>query len=579
MDFSFRHLAENARPSLANMTLGTTFAAKARAAELNAARSRKVAKDQDDEDDLTASATASLGGLKFTKPRNKGRTWTKLDLNEIPETSLQQEANTEGESPQFRTDTQGFPSVRVAQPYNFVQHVPQNCSYIRSDHASNPHNLAQILANINSSQRNSSEQLNRGSAAYTGSGEHDPFVDSSRDGFSFVDLGSPLGRSGLVRNNINPGLMMSYEAQSTGTQPYKSTISDQNYYSISPPPSLSEASAYPPSGSSDVVRGTASSNISNEISYQRDPLPYTGYTNTRKKEMLLQNLQNVVESSKVQGDLLSSTRTVLYDPMARDDLIQSQDPVRNSRLARSVSECDKEVLKASDPLPWKNRPVNIFNATPSATSRFELANSPFGTNASASPIREEQCDANQYIWSLVPQPETPTRRLQKVNEWWSQDGRGEERLMHYLSMVADEHQRAKAKIESSKHMGNDRQKMQKSLGGKFSSYDSSSDCSELTEVPEQPSAGDITNRLLIPVLINLHSYVNESEALYFKNFGKPHAWCVDPSSEGNKSFFGGDWGQPPNRVGRDPRYRPTYYDGRYTIFEPHDGRVAEARDY
>ena len=33
-------------------------------------------------------------------------------------------------------------------------------------------------------------------------------------------------------------------------------------------------------------------------------------------------------------------------------------------------------------------------------------------------------------------------------------------------------------------------------------------------------------------------------------------WAVDRSANGNDSFFDSQWGQPPARVGRDPRYQP-----------------------
>jgi hypothetical protein len=33
-------------------------------------------------------------------------------------------------------------------------------------------------------------------------------------------------------------------------------------------------------------------------------------------------------------------------------------------------------------------------------------------------------------------------------------------------------------------------------------------------------------------------------------------WQIDNSEKGNQSFFGEDWGPPPKRLGRDPRYQP-----------------------
>ena len=79
----------NLTASLANNTSGTTFAAKARAAELNAVRSRKAAKDMESENEIPSVAPVALGALKFTKPRNRVRSWKALNLEELSEESTQ----------------------------------------------------------------------------------------------------------------------------------------------------------------------------------------------------------------------------------------------------------------------------------------------------------------------------------------------------------------------------------------------------------------------------------------------------------------------------------------------------------
>ncbi|KAF1344739.1 hypothetical protein BDV97DRAFT_61268 [Delphinella strobiligena] len=75
-----------------------------------------------------------------------------------------------------------------------------------------------------------------------------------------------------------------------------------------------------------------------------------------------------------------------------------------------------------------------------------------------------------------------------------------------------------------------------------------------------------TTRLLIPVLENLASYVEGPEEKRhgpFARFAPPPEWCIDRTAGGNKSFFVDDWGQPPERIGRDSRYRPMVYEGRF----------------
>ncbi|KAK5113134.1 hypothetical protein LTR85_010952 [Meristemomyces frigidus] len=73
------------------------------------------------------------------------------------------------------------------------------------------------------------------------------------------------------------------------------------------------------------------------------------------------------------------------------------------------------------------------------------------------------------------------------------------------------------------------------------------------------TSDDPMTRLLIPVLENLSSYVQgpvEKRRDYFSQWCQPPDWCIDRSPTGNLSFFDSEWGQPPARVGRDPRYRP-----------------------
>ena len=76
--------------------------------------------------------------------------------------------------------------------------------------------------------------------------------------------------------------------------------------------------------------------------YQRDPKPYSSFSATTKKEMLLQNLDEMVKVEKEKGKLPSSTRTVLYDPVARQ--AESQSRASNPHY-RGQSELDKESLK------------------------------------------------------------------------------------------------------------------------------------------------------------------------------------------------------------------------------------------
>lgn len=74
-----------------------------------------------------------------------------------------------------------------------------------------------------------------------------------------------------------------------------------------------------------------------------------------------------------------------------------------------------------------------------------------------------------------------------------------------------------------------------------------------------PQTNFLTTRHLIPVLENLASYVQGSPDKrhdYFCKWVKAPEWAIDRGPNGNNSFFDDQWGQPPARIGRDPRYQP-----------------------
>ncbi|KAI7316080.1 hypothetical protein KC315_g10907 [Hortaea werneckii] len=92
----------------------------------------------------------------------------------------------------------------------------------------------------------------------------------------------------------------------------------------------------------------------------------------------------------------------------------------------------------------------------------------------------------------------------------------------------------------------------------FASIDKSSPNDEASASGSSLSRDSMT-RMLIPVLENLSYYVEGpvAERDYFSRWAEPPEWAIDHSPSGNKSFYDKEaWGQPPVRIGRDPRYRP-----------------------
>lgn len=78
-------------------------------------------------------------------------------------------------------------------------------------------------------------------------------------------------------------------------------------------------------------------------------------------------------------------------------------------------------------------------------------------------------------------------------------------------------------------------------------------------------------RALIPVYENLASYVQgppEQRRDYWSPWTKAPEYAIDHSMNGNKSFYDDGWGQPPARIGRDPRYRPMPGELRFGGFSP-----------
>lgn len=57
-------------------------------------------------------------------------------------------------------------------------------------------------------------------------------------------------------------------------------------------------------------------------------------------------------------------------------------------------------------------------------------------------------------------------------------------------------------------------------------------------------------------LLNYASNVNTPDSgRVLSKFESSPAWLLDTSERGNSSFYGEDWGPPPKRIGRDPRYQ------------------------
>ncbi|KAL8719540.1 MAG: hypothetical protein Q9225_003461 [Loekoesia sp. 1 TL-2023] len=600
--------------SLANMTLGTTFAAKARAAELNAVRNSKAAaKEPEGSQDVTSMAQASVGALKLTKPRPRGKSWKALNLDEIPETSskvdhpeshhasITRTGTPASLNQNFRQDAlsaspQGlYPQVQQLQPRvglpaqqasyyasgvqqptavpRFANEADTQNTFVSPEHFRLQMNhLNQIalqqnyryvspgvptfITTFQAPMRSTPEPSTQQSEVT----EDDPFVDlpaGLRQAFHHRD--SQPHRQIQAAASSNHGTQSA--AQGMMDHEFKFPSQQQQRFSLPHPPGLAQPSVYThtsPSNQSSVADRQPAPTAD---THQRDPKPYTSFTrnseDSSKKQKTLQHLQQAVDVSKARGNLPSSTRTVLYDPVAQG--VSSSTDLHG----RDVSQGGDDFLKASEPLPWKNRPVDIYNMLPPASVAPRLHSN---EQVSATMANNGEFDGNAYIRSLISEREPAEQRLKSTEAWWKYDGRGQEQARAYLEQVADEHEKKKS--------GREYESIKRAMERQASFRDEWSDESNAATMPKGPAAGEVINRLMAPVMANLRSYTEENGPSYFNKFSKAPAWAVDSSADGNKSFFGEDWGKPPPRVGRDPRYRPTFHEGRYTVFEPTDGRVS-----
>jgi len=604
--------------SLANLTSGTTFAAKARAAELNAVRARKAAKDleaeTESEYEVPPLQPVTLGAVRFTMPRNRGaKAWKPLDLNELPEHSSEEGSQTSvnrpptaqslatssgyGEEQQPVNDKRALTYDNRATSHNLSSNTLNQGPFLTQFQYQYPASFQQTGQSIlnpfsrdwdpnmpvfNSSQAPSAMLPNEGHPLRAGNqfghqynahhaaaqplashagNAYKPAMKPWSNDDPFMEQSKVNKQPGSVTQSASkpPGL---HPSTATHKQPVavKGTMDYDFRFPQGIPPNLmpylntqtSQAFEQPltaPKVSVPTAKANPSTPSNN--TYARDPKPYTSFS-ASKKEMLLQNLEQVVESSKAKGDLPSATRTVLYDPYASDPAGQSQSsyPTAYGKL----SEAEKESLKASEPIEWQERTAPIFTS-PTACS-FEESQAPqFPPGLSA---------GNEYIYSLAQPPKPATRSLADVEAWWNNDTRAQG--VHRAAMTELDnalftkdppgHRTTSDSFESMTSPASHKTGSSMAPIGSERSAKVNHANNELAEMMKQ-------------VCVNLESYVVPSDKPqddYFGRFARVPEWCIDKSPSGNDSFFG-DWGVPPSRVGRDPRYRPTFHEGRYTVFE------------
>lgn len=620
--------------SLANNASGTTFAAKARAAELNAVRSRKAVKEMEREDEVPSPGTVALGAIKFTKPRNRGKVWKPLGLNEL----LEESVHGDGTSSEGTTGT-ALSNSQLAQdtePYN------DSIAECKPIHGESPDTQASYRPG--SSTGTSSQQQQDGKQPHkseirgslnnpTAGGERTSLLTTDDEQLSRVEIHSinpqlasqgssrPISGYRLARmaegdahNRVKAGksgmALSEYSLLNESKGKLRQTLTDVQEtrlmkLGVLPPlrsaeingqknhddpfveqPSKMQSGLYDPlgqdqqlnRGNNDLpVQPASAGSFSHEfrppvfpqlslsqfssqpvskartdredlahVTVQnnqqlRDGKPYTSFA-ANKKELLLKNLNDVVASSMIQGSLPTATRTVLYDPAVREAGKQALDSSAGESFQTAQGEGGKnshapapgkESLRASDPLPWTDRPVNIHDTVSLLASPGQL----FLATKSSS----EQMPLTIHIDEPFDDVHTPF--LNGLNH-----PRGVQINLDQTSV-----ENAEAVEDQGLNCGDDSH-YQRSKG-------------------ESPAGSTAATQpvswLMEAVYHNLSRYLDKSDRDYFGRYARVPEWCIDKSPGGDQSFFGdwGAWGPPPPRVGRDPRYRPTFHEGRYTVFE------------
>ena len=590
--------------SLATNTQGATFAAKARAAELQAARSRRELQSK------VPERTINTGHETMTFKAKKTRSWKPLDLRELTEDG-------DGNN-MYRNDPDfSLASQEPSETSHDDSSQSQANLYNAAGRTITVHELMRHKGNIPGIHRDlkygagseSSGENNKGSEEFatasskvsesnyaesaSGSDHPDQRIRlTSYGSFPLLNSGSSreargAGRQAQSEDNqlgehaFQPHSLYRSEASSVATikptaaleQQAKITYGNDPFVAGMPPLKPKAPRHYP------AVKGTAAAvsqmaNPPNLLSLIRDSHIDSPVVEKRKPSydeengMLLQKLQQTADSAgpssieatprpSVSGNLL----TTASDPMAH----------RSANVNTQKSPADLTTPRAAKALP----PGLSTQALPK-------------TPASARSPQVAQEDTTER---------TAEERLAEADAWWRRDARFDRRLrVHMADLLAEAtnstpmpRQRefsipgaAVASDTPTKYLSSPPALHSSPTNPSISPY--APRAPPVTPQRVQPTTAPpttspstrardraVAHDLFLPVLATLKAYTTTPRGP-FNPHGAAPQWCCDQGPRGNQSFFEKDWGAPPPRVGRDPRYRVVQADGRGSVFEDFGGR-------
>ena len=650
--------------SLANNTYGTTFAAKARAAELQAARARKL-KENNNQTGLH-SVTMPHEVMTFTKARTtRGRTWKMLNLHDLPDASIGYTQPDEYRTSPDITTTNRYPATQDSTAeYDLHRGLTTANSNLGSSRKTSgietgntsrqAQNLSPDLESLSGSvtgyaasqwdpelpMREQQAEISAGCASpeprtRTSSASLTlfplPVLTSSSDRIQkegeylrqkqeslLQELQAEL-QAGLQNHNLSKQVSiaatghddtmrstMSLMSQShTLEQPQAASNMVKNDKDLlaepSPPNSPAASIVRQLTDTTYNVHETQSSQyglpnrrfIPNQYaavkgtmghtshpqqerilrcepfsqqryeypapiqdsvtlpptaSAHKQQIPYRKLSAEEKKGRLLQQLHAVADESNRTGNVASFGRTVLHDPFASTKYKDSQ-----SELSSTIpTSSERDLVMTSDPLPWKDRPVNVVSASSLNGVEYSYVGTYPSLPSGARPILMDVSCVEQSTYSRG-------LSVEEAELWWGRDSRIDVITQKHVGQIL-------GRISEEKHFANNAEIARFSATSCRDRFESLKLTTTIIHLPSRA----ISDNILIPVLSNLATYLQSGG--YFNRHGKAPDWCIDQGTGGQLSFFGEDWGVPPPRMGRDPRYQPVIHEGTRSVYSDFTSR-------
>ena len=552
--------------SLASYPQGVTFAARARAAELQAARSRNELKSRD------INLKAQHETMTF-KPKSARKKWNTLDLSTLPEPeddsptrgsentqTLDDEATPRAESIPLPADNNQQEQERMAAEAGSSLMQPTFADMLRAEPeplSSHPERSSNVNPHhaVGDQPISAEKKIFEGAPSFQspGLGKENIALPRVRHapGFSLepVPILTKPGDSEWNREHTEQLLKQQEQQIATLT----ARLRQQSLEAQKPLPTsqVGLSRQLPPASGSDQASHRVDGGL-RQIPHRQYPAVKGTMENTVRPTMMGIRPPPGFGSKAVSIRKASGEGKVFF--LCHVNLIAENDASGRSNLtgvnAAPSSDAPfdrRELLAASEPLPWKERRVGIDYGFPQNHANYAA---------------RPQTPANRYLPSALDALKDSSEkksREEELNDWWTRDNRidirARQEINNYMAEAQKRRQMQKQADRAALHAAN------------FS--DERSIAAPRPEEKEEDNSDFAA--LLLPVLANLRAYKTGPRD-HFNRFASPPSWAIDHTPQGNESFFSQDWGVPPARVGRDPRYRAVQHDGRSSVFEDPTGK-------